>query len=126
MHRRTFLTSLSATAFLLAAAFAASAPAALAQAEIDGPTALITTFRAKPGERAKFRDIMHTVGVAQFEHWRQEGDFASYQLLFTTYAGDNVPDMFLIVKFNHSVTGECSPSRMRAQTAAERSSRAPI
>jgi hypothetical protein len=86
---------------LISAVFAASVPMAQAQAEIDGPTALITTFRAKPGERAKFREIMRTEGVAQFEHWKQEGDFASYQLLFTTYAANSVPDMFLVVRFNH-------------------------
>ena len=86
---------------LLAAACVAAAPMAMAQAEIDGPTALITTYRARPGERATFREIMRTEGVAQFEHWRQEGDFASYQLLFTTYAADKDPDMFLVVKFNH-------------------------
>ena len=44
---------------------------------------------------------MQTEGVAQFEKWRQEGVFASYQALFTTYAADNVPDMFLILRFNH-------------------------
>lgn len=76
-------------------------PAALAQAEVDGPTALIVTYRAFPGQRAKFREIMRTEGVAQFEHWRLEDNFASYQLLFTTYAADNVPDMFLVLKFRH-------------------------
>lgn len=85
----------------LAAAFAAASPVALAQAEVDGPTALITTYRALPGQRAKLREIMRTEGVAQFEHWRQEGDFANYQLLFTTYAADKVPDMYLVVRFKH-------------------------
>jgi len=93
--RKTILSS------LLVAAFVVAAPMALAQAEVDGPTALITTYRALPGQRAKFREIMRTEGVAQFEHWRQEGDFASYQLLFTTYAADKDPDLFLVVKFNH-------------------------
>jgi hypothetical protein len=88
-------------ALLFAAMFAASTPMVLAQAEVDGPTALITTYRARYGERTKFRAIMQTEGVAQFEHWRQEGVFASYQLLFTTYAGDSTPDMFLVVRFNH-------------------------
>jgi hypothetical protein len=86
---------------LLTLTFAVAAPMALAQAEVDGPTALITTYRALPGQRFKFHEIMRTEGVAQFEHWRQEGDFASYQLLFTTYAGDRDPDLFLVVKFNH-------------------------
>jgi hypothetical protein len=71
------------------------------QAEINGPTALIVTYHARPGQRAKFREIMRTEGVAQFERWRREGVFARYQALFTTYAGDNVPDMFLVVRFDH-------------------------
>lgn len=86
---------------LLAAAFAVATPMALAQAEVDGPTALIISYRARHGERAKFRQIMRTEGVARFEHWRLDGNFASYQLLFTTYAGDSVPDLFLVVRFNH-------------------------
>lgn len=59
------------------------------------------SYRAKPEFRAKFRSIMQTEGVAQFEKWKKAGVFASYQALFTTYAGDSQPDMFLIVKFNH-------------------------
>jgi hypothetical protein len=87
--------------FLVASTCLALAPNALAQAEVNGPTALITTYRALPGQRVKFRDIMRTEGVAQFEKWRQAGVFASYQALFTTYAADSVPDMFLVVRFNH-------------------------
>ena len=86
---------------LLAATLAASTQLGLAHSEINGPTALITTYRAKPEARAKFRSIMQTEGVAQLEKWKQAGVFASYQALFTTYAGDSNPDMFLIVKFNH-------------------------
>ncbi len=80
--------------------FATTCPA-WAQAEVDAPTALITTYRAKPEARAKFRSIMQTEGVAQFEKWKTAGVFASYQAFFTTYAGNDVPDMFLVVKFNH-------------------------
>ena len=87
--------------FLVAAVCLAVAPNALAQAEVNGPTALIATYRALPGQRVKFRDVMRTEGVAQFEKWRRSGVFASYQLLFTTYAADNVPDMYLVVRFNH-------------------------
>jgi hypothetical protein len=87
--------------FLLATTLVASARMALAQAEVDGPTALITTYRASPGARAKFRDIMQTEGIAQLEQWKKAGVFATYQALFTTYAADTVPDMFLIVRFNH-------------------------
>jgi hypothetical protein len=86
---------------LVAGVCLATAQNALAQSEVDGPTALITTYRARPGGRVKFRNIMQTEGIAQFEKWRREGVFASYQALFTTYAGDSVPDMFLVVRFNH-------------------------
>lgn len=88
-------------AFLVAGMCVAATQNALAQSEVDGPTALITTYRALPGGRVKFRNIMQTEGFAQFEKWRRDGIFASYQALFTTYAGDSVPDMFLVVRFNH-------------------------
>lgn len=88
-------------AIVVAGACLATGANAHAQAEVNGPTALITTYRALPGQRVKFRDIMRTEGVAQFEKWRQAGVFASYQALFTTYAADSVPDMFLVVHFDH-------------------------
>ena len=72
-----------------------------AQAEANGPTALIVTYRVKPGARVKFRSIMQGEGVDQFERWKKAGVFASYQALFTSYAGDSVPDMFLVVRFHH-------------------------
>lgn len=72
-----------------------------AQADANGPTALIMTYRAKPQGRAKFRAIMQTEGVAQMEKWKTAGVFANYQALFTTYAGDSVPDMFMVVTFDH-------------------------
>ncbi len=92
---------LKLTLMLLAACFSlAIAQRACAQAVVNGPTALITTYRALPGQRAKFRELMKTEGVAQFERWRREGVIASYQALFTTYAGDNVADMFIVIRFN--------------------------
>jgi hypothetical protein len=92
---------LKSTLMLLAACLPlAIAQPAHAQAEINGPTALITTYRALPGQRVKFRELMKTEGVAQFERWRREGVIANYQALFTTYAGDNVPDMFVVIRFN--------------------------
>ena len=72
-----------------------------AQAENNGPTALITSYRAKPEARAKFRAIMQTEGVALLEKWKKAGVFASYQALFTTYAASDQPDMFLVVRFQH-------------------------
>jgi hypothetical protein len=86
---------------LVACGWMADAQSAFAQAEVNGPTALIVTYRALPGQRVKFREIMRNEGVAQFERWRREGVFVKYQALFTAYAGDNVPDMFLVVRFGH-------------------------
>ena len=73
----------------------------LAQVDANGPTALIMTYRAKPEARAKFRAIMQTEGIAQLEKWKTAGVFAKYQALFTAYAGNNVPDMFMVVTFDH-------------------------
>lgn len=72
-----------------------------AQEQINGPTALIITYRARPGARAPFRKIMQGEGAAQLEKWKDEGVFATYNLLFTTYAADSAPDMFLILRFKH-------------------------
>ncbi len=81
--------------------FVTSGAVACAQSEIDGPTALIVTYRAKPESRAKFRSVMATEGVASLERWKKNGVFPSYNALFTTYAGTNVPDMYLILRFAH-------------------------
>ncbi len=86
---------------LVAGMCTATAPNVFAQAEVNGPTALIMTYRAKPGARVKFRSIMQGEGVDQFEIWKKAGVFANYLALFTSYAGDSVPDMFLVVRFNH-------------------------
>jgi hypothetical protein len=91
----------STLTLLVAGMCTATAPNVLAQAEVNGPTALIITYRAKPEARVKFRSIMQGEGVAQFEQWKKAGVFASYQALFTAYAGDSVPDMFLVVRFSH-------------------------
>jgi hypothetical protein len=73
----------------------------LAQDQGNGPTALIITYHARPGARASFRRTMQSEGIAQLESWKKEGVFATYNALFTTYAADSVPDMFLILRFNH-------------------------
>ena len=86
---------------ILMAAAIGTTGSARGQAEVDGPTALITTYRAKPELRAKLRSVMATEGVKQLDGWKKSGAFASYRLLFTTYAADSVPDMYLVVKFNH-------------------------
>jgi hypothetical protein len=80
---------------------AVSSSAARAQEQVDGPTALIITYRAKPDSRAEFRDLMKSEGLAQFDRWQQQGVFASYSALFTSYAAAGAPDMFLILRFNH-------------------------
>ena len=94
--KRSTILSLFAVSILVA-----TSVSAFAQAVVDGPTALITTYRAKPEARAKFRSIMRTEGVEQFERWKKAGVFAGYQALFTTYAGNSNPDMYLILRFNH-------------------------
>lgn len=88
-------------ALLIAGIGITSAQQAPAQAEVDGPTALIITYHATTGNRAKFRSVMQGEGIAQFEKWRIDDIFAGYQALFTTYAADTVPDMFLVLRFNH-------------------------
>lgn len=72
-----------------------------AQEQIDGPTALLITYHARPGARTTLRKIMQQDGVAQLEKWKNEGVVATYALLFTAYAGDSAPDMFLILRFKH-------------------------
>src|SRR5215469_2643102 len=72
-----------------------------AQEQVDGPTALIITYHARPGARASLRRVMQGEGVAQLEKWKQDSIFATYSLLFTTYAADSAPDMFLILRFKH-------------------------
>jgi hypothetical protein len=99
---RTFQTTLKKfLALVIAVIGMAGVTSALAQAAPDGPTAFITSYHARPGRRLKFRSLMQRDGVAQFERWKKRGLLASYQLLFTTYAADSQPDMFLIVHFKH-------------------------
>ena len=89
------------SALILATIFTGSASAAFAQREVNDPTALIISYRAKSEYRAKFRNIMASEGIARLEKWKNDGVFASYVALFTTYAAETTPDMFLIVRFNH-------------------------
>lgn len=78
-----------------------SASRVWAQAELNGPTALIFSYRAHPSMRTEFRAVMAGEGVAQFESWKRAGVFSSYQALFTAYAGNNSPDLFVILHFDH-------------------------
>ena len=88
-----------ATALLLSLALGAAD--ANSQPATDGPTALIITYHALPGARAKFRAVMQREGVQQLGQWKHDGLFASYEALFTSFAGDSAPDMFLILRFDH-------------------------
>ena len=67
------------------------------------PTALILTYRARPGERMAFLEKMRTEGNAQFAQWKKDGVFASYHLLAPAYAaaGKDTPDLYAIVEFAH-------------------------
>ena len=77
-----------------------SASRMCAQAELNGPTALIFSYRAHPGMRTQFRAVMAGEGVTQFESWKRAGIFSSYQALFTAYAGNSSPDLFVILHFD--------------------------
>ncbi len=82
-------------------AFIALVPQLRAQDRVDGPTALIITYHAKSGDRSAFRKVMQTEGVAKLNKWQKDGVFSSYSILFTAYAADTVPDMFLVLRFKH-------------------------
>jgi len=90
-----------ALVFALTAACVAAPGAARAQSEVNGPTALIISYRAKPADRIKFRDLMSHEGISQLEAWKKQGVINGYQALFTTYAASSVPDMYLILRFAH-------------------------
>jgi len=90
--------------FLFALLSLLAVGSAFAQADgPDAPTALIITYRAKPEARVKFRSIMQTEGVAQFNQWQKTGVFASYKLFSPAYAaaGMNTPDLYAILRFTH-------------------------
>jgi len=82
-------------------AFFVLVPQLKAQEQVDGPTALIITYHAKSGDRSAFRQVMQTEGIAQLNKWQKDGVFSSYNALFTAYAADTVPDMFLVLRFKH-------------------------
>jgi hypothetical protein len=44
---------------------------------------------------------MQIDGIAQLDKWKRAGVIADYRVLFTTFAGADTPDMYLIVRFNH-------------------------
>lgn len=69
----------------------------------DAPTALIITYRAKPGERLHFLSVMRSEGIVQFEKWKKDQIYAGYQLLTPAYAaaGANTPDLYAILHFSH-------------------------
>ena len=92
------------SAIAIALIAGAIAPAiGTAQSEVNGPTALIISYHAKPADRSRFREIMTREGVPQLDAWKKQGIFTSYQALFTTYAASSVPDMFLVLRFAHFV-----------------------
>ena len=98
------LKRIAVTFFLLTSALVcieSAAQEAVAHEATDGPTALVVQYHARPGSRVAFRKAMAGEGVARFNRWKSEGVFQSYNALFTSYAGDSVPDMFLILRFNH-------------------------
>lgn len=72
-----------------------------AQQSADGPMAMALTYKAIPGKRISFRELMATQGIAQFEQWKAAGAFESYQALFSAYAASDSPDLFVVLRFRH-------------------------
>src|SRR5882672_8276577 len=72
-----------------------------AQIRDNGPMTLVITYKSPPEKRAAFRGFMETTGATQFEQWKKRGVFTDYQILFSSFAGENVGhfDMAVILQF---------------------------
>jgi hypothetical protein len=64
--------------------------AAGAQVRDNGPTTLVITYKSPLEKRAAFRAYMEGAGVRQFEQWKKDGVFRDYQILATSFAGEQV------------------------------------
>jgi hypothetical protein len=64
--------------------------AAFAQVKDNGPTTLVITYKSPLEKRAAFRAYMEGPGVRQLEQWRKDGVFQDYQVLATSFAGEQV------------------------------------
>jgi hypothetical protein len=64
--------------------------AAHAQVKDNGPTTIVITFKSPLDKRAAFRAYMEGPGVRQLEQWKKEGVFQDYQVLATSFAGEQV------------------------------------
>ena len=72
-----------------------------AQIRDNGPMTIVITYKSPPEKRAAFRGFMETSGAGQFEQWKRQGVFRDYQVLFSSFAGDNAGkfDMAVILHF---------------------------
>src|SRR5258707_647524 len=71
------------------------------QAQANGPTSLLISYRAKPELRARFLDYMETSGALQFQKWKQDAVYRDYQILYRAYAGGSTSDLTVILNFDH-------------------------
>jgi hypothetical protein len=74
---------------------------ALAQVKDNGPTTIVVTYKSPLEKRAAFRAYMEGAGVRQLEQWKKEGVFRDYQVLATSFAGEQVGhfDMAVLLDF---------------------------
>jgi hypothetical protein len=72
-----------------------------AQSLGNGPCAMVIGFKSAPQDRPAFRAYLEKSGAAQFERWQHEGVFASYQLLFSVSANQDLNDLTVILHFDH-------------------------
>lgn len=83
----------------LAPCLFASARLAYAQEkDRKGTVSLFITYQCRFENRAAFREVMATTGVAQFEKWKSEGVFKDYLILFQSYAQLNGAPWDMVVR----------------------------
>src|SRR2546421_3587631 len=75
--------------------------AAFAQVKDNGPTTIVITYKSPLEKRSAFRAYMEGPGVRQLEQWKKEGVFQDYQVLATSFAGEQVGqfDMAVFLDF---------------------------
>lgn len=71
--------------------------AADAQIKNSGPMSIIIAYKSPPEKRAAFRAHMETVGVRQFEQWKNAGVFKDYQMFGASFAGQRIGNLDVAV-----------------------------
>ena len=72
---------------------------AAATPEANGPVSIVITYRARPENRADFRQWLETEGGRQFAQWKKAGVVADCQILFSTFAATVSIDAVVILDF---------------------------